>query len=300
MSEFYTCGQIVVYHSFKSRSSGSGRCSSQFREAGPANYPTALPINNLYPLMGVIVDCSQSSGLPIAYIPYRVYAGDEVIAKMTDSGWALIPQDMCIKAIFDGTNNPSATITVSETASYKGKWCYGPSCSGYRKTPGLLCLSSPGVATGFLTSKCGLLGDRGTDVWGWDSRFNTNNKMTVISPNAFEYLEFSTNTPISSSDWVGFAIGTTSAANCKISQVSSNLYRVEAYPGYGGKFGLSAIEGGTGQIAIIVSIGGGINMNMYGWGTRAGVYRWVAGEYSAQSRTLTITLKYTGRYGNYR
>lgn len=302
MSEFFRCGDMVVMHSYRSWNSSSGSGGGAISDGGGmGEIPDAYPLNDLYPLMSVIADCSQSSGEPIAYIPYRVYAGDTVIMKQTDSGLALIPEDMCITPTFTTTGTASGVASATETAYFRGHYCPGPSCGAYgtyKKFTQLLCKPSGQTVDGFLTANCPNIVHLGNDVYGADSRGGGANRMEIVSPNAYEYVEFETNTPLAGADKVGFALDTSAPYPCKISHVSGNIYRVEAYPGYGGKFGLSKIEGGAGALFIFVSVGGGYGG--YVLSGRSGAYRFVGGDvYSPQSRTVSITFKNTGRYGNY-
>jgi hypothetical protein len=277
MSREYLSGDIVILEG----------------ESGGEN-PVTLPLNELYPLCWCICDCSRDDGC--AYIPYRVYTGDEVVVKPILEHGALIPADVAGNSLFGLTKLDTGSAYACETM-VSGLYCPGSSCQKYGlyKVNNVVVCTPAGQnpVTGFLTLKCPNLSFQGHTVYGSDSRTNNTDFIEVFARNAYEYLEIETDKPLVPGDvlkWYGNTDIPPYPMKWYAVPDTTNRYRIEAYPGSGGKFGKAAVEGGYGKFYLYISVGGGYGAVRTVWERN----------YKVQCRTVKITLKITGRYGNHR
>ena len=126
---------------------------------------------------------------------------------------------------------------------------------------------------------------------GWNIRgYTAYGALTVTSRLAYEYIDLTVSGGFGKTGDTVFphvSMGLPYPFHWR--WLNANTIRIEAYPGYGGSFGMPAMVGGSGYIVFGVQIGGGIGN--------------VRVEYSpgylATSRSVYVTMTNTGRYGNY-
>ncbi|HWQ65972.1 MAG TPA: hypothetical protein VN372_03770 [Methanospirillum sp.] len=248
---------------------------------------TLLPLNDVYPLHNAITSIG-ASGEPTVYIPYRVYPGDTVLMKMTDSGYALIPEEISGKGILSGAdvvNASTGEIYCPESVTGCNGYYYDTSdryglhphytsaCPGFTGNPPV---PEDSVNIRFL---------------GWNVRGYTAYGVLAISSRlAYEFVD------VTVSGRFGLP-GDTIFPHVSMGLpypfhwrwLNASTIRIEAYPGYGGNFGMPAQSGGYGYIVFGVQIGGGINNVRVEYNPG----------YLSTSRSVYVTLAQTGRYGNY-
>jgi hypothetical protein len=245
----------------------------------------SLPKNDLTPLMWVICDCSQDE--PIAYIPYRVYAGDTVIVKSIMEGYALIPEDMSTTGGVNGGSKPACWMYAVETVVNRVYWT-NPDTGKYE-------LYKKEV--------------RGGQVVAHEGNIVINVK------NAYEYIDIDIDrswghTGVGgneSMDFLDMRVGMGPSPPYNGFPIPQDQYhtrvwrywpywtrtatgvRINVYPGLsGGNAGKSSMDGGGCELWFSFEVGGG------------GYYtRWEGPDYKVQERSITFTFQNTGRYGNY-
>jgi len=258
--------------------------------AGPENH-NSLPLNDLYPLMWTICDCSADE--PIAYIPYRVYTGDLVIAKSILEGYALIPEDISNSGTMDGVGS-SVTYHAEETVvGYWEEYNYSThkwETAGVRVRGGSITSTTGGLVIN-PTSSYEYIDLDISGSWGHVGSGGDESMDFLIALTASP--TFGTNYP-----YTGRVLPTddyhTWTKNVRYWKYwnyrSGNNIRIECYPGLSnGAAGKSRIEGGSFQLKPTLEIGGGV---YYVRAVRNP-------NYTAKERNIKFTYKGTGRYGNY-